>query len=245
MQLRVRHTSQHASQLQKFPHKHLVWRRRNKQFSTVNSTTSTASSTKYDPDLLKADVTHAKARVQRLRRELANIHIEMDYKQRGVETLNNVNAKFTEAGRGLTLEEAAAIRTELLSIQQSLCTGEREKVELMKSLACLKDDLTRLQPSESSLDVSAMRELERLSTASQTDLSGEVRMMLMMETGGRFFFGQIIKKRLESFFYWINKKSWESCGIGAFLSCCRRTWQPSLMPRTNKYTPEFLSKLLA
>ena len=209
-------------------HTNSLVRRRNKQFSTVNSTTSTASSTKYDPDLLKADVTHAKARVQRLRRELANIHIEMDYKQRGVETLNNVNAKFTEAGRGLTLEEAAAIRTELLSIQQSLCTGEREKVELMKSLACLKDDLTRLQPSESSLDVSAMRELERLSTASQTDLSGEVRMMLMMgwreEEGGR----------------------WDSCGIGAFLSCCRTTWHPSLMPRTNKYTqPEFLTKLLA
>ena len=157
-----------------------VWCKQNKQYFAVNSTTSTASSTKYDPDLLKADVTHAKARVQRLRRELANIHIEMDYKQRGVETLNNVNAKFTEAGQGLTLEEAAAIRTELLSIQQSLCTGEREKVELMKSLACLKDDLTRLQPSESSLDVSAMRELERLSTASQTDLSGEVRMMIMV-----------------------------------------------------------------
>ena len=192
----------------------------------MNSTTSTASSTKYDPDLLKADVTHAKARVQRLRRELANIHIEMDYKQRGVETLNNVNAKFTEAGRGLTLEEAAAIRTELLSIQQSLCTGEREKVELMKSLACLKDDLTRLQPSESSLDVSAMRELERLSTASQTDLSGEVRMMLMMG--------------------WVERGRWESCGIGAFLSCCGTTWHPSLMPRTNKYTqPEFLTKLLA
>ena len=177
----------------------------------MNSTTSTASSTKYDPDLLKADVTHAKARVQRLRRELANIHIEMDYKQRGVETLNNVNAKFTEAGRGLTLEEAAAIRTELLSIQQSLCTGEREKVELMKSLACLKDDLTRLQPSESSLDVSAMRELERLSTASQTDLSGEVRILKMMIGGEVDDWG-------------------ESCGIGAFLSCCGTTCHPSLMP---------------
>ena len=195
----------------------------------MNSTTSTASSTKYDPDLLKADVTHAKARVQRLRRELANIHIEMDYKQRGVETLNNVNAKFTEAGRGLTLEEAAAIRTELLSIQQSLCTGEREKVELMKSLACLKDDLTRLQPSESSLDVSAMRELERLSTASQTDLSGEVRMTMV---------------RMMVMRVW--REGGESCGIGAFLSCCRTTWHPSLMPRTNKYTqPEFLTKLLA
>ena len=213
-------------------------RQRNKQFSTVNSTTSTASSTKYDPDLLKADVTHAKARVQRLRRELANIHIEMDYKQRGVETLNNVNAKFTEAGRGLTLEEAAAIRTELLSIQQSLCTGEREKVELMKSLACLKDDLTRLQPSESSLDVSAMRELERLSTASQTDLSGEVRMMLIM--------GRRREGRMMLMMGWRERGRWESCGIGAFLSCCGTTWHPSLMPRTNKYTqPEFLTKLLA
>ena len=53
---------------------------------SVNSTSST-SSTKYDPDLLKSDVHHARARVQRLKRELANIHSEMDYKQRGVETL--------------------------------------------------------------------------------------------------------------------------------------------------------------
>ena len=47
---------------------------------------STAS-TKYDPDLLKSDVQHARARVQRLKRELANIDSEMVYKQKGVETL--------------------------------------------------------------------------------------------------------------------------------------------------------------
>ena len=47
----------------------------------------------------------------------------------------------------------------------------------MKSLACLKDDLTRLQPSESSLDVSVLSSSaqEKFSTASQTDLSGEVK----------------------------------------------------------------------
>lgn len=139
----------------------------------VNSTSS-SSSTKFDPDLLKSDVHHARARVHRLRRELANINSEMDYKQKGVETLQNVNVKFIEAGQGLTLEEASAIRTELLNIQQSLFTGEKEKRELMKSLACLKDDLTRLQPSDSSLDVSAINAQEKLSTASQTDLSGEV-----------------------------------------------------------------------
>ena len=85
-----------------------------------------------------------------------------------------VNTKFLESGRGLTIEEAKAIRAELLSIQQSLSTGEQEKIELMKSLACLKDDLTRLQQSESSLDVSAINVHEKFSIASQTDLSGEV-----------------------------------------------------------------------
>ena len=43
--------------------------------------------TKYDLDLLKSDVSHAKSRVQRLKRELANIDSEMMYKQRGVDTL--------------------------------------------------------------------------------------------------------------------------------------------------------------
>ena len=56
-------------------------------FFLVNSTAS-SSSTKYDPDLLKSDVHHAKARVQRLKRELANINSEVDFKQRGVETLH-------------------------------------------------------------------------------------------------------------------------------------------------------------
>ena len=98
----------------------------------------------------------------------------------------------------MTVEEANAIRSELQSIQQSLAIGEHEKVELMKNLACLKDDLTRLQHSDSSLDVSSASAaafaagnnvdgqgggmaaggpLDRFSTASQTDLSGEVRML--------------------------------------------------------------------
>ena len=78
----------------------------------------------------------------------------------------------------MSIEEAKAIRAELLNIQQSLSTGEQEKIELMKSLACLKDDLTRLQPAESSLDVSVINAHEKFSTASQTDLSGEVKIKL-------------------------------------------------------------------
>ena len=37
------------------------------------------------------------------------------------------------------------MQAELQNIQKSLSSGEQEKVELVKSLACLKDDLTRLQ----------------------------------------------------------------------------------------------------
>ena len=94
------------------------------------------------------------------------------------------SSSFNSGACNYTLEEVEAIRTELYNIQQSLSTGEQEKVELMKNLACLKDDLTRLQASsggqqsgqrnsDSSLDVSGSN--PSFSTAaSQTDLSGEV-----------------------------------------------------------------------
>ena len=55
-------------------------------FLTVNSTSS-VTSTKYDPDLLKADVALAKKRVSLLRGELDQIRTEMTYKAQGVQTL--------------------------------------------------------------------------------------------------------------------------------------------------------------
>lgn len=45
-------------------------------------------STKYDPDLLKSDVAHARERVTRLKRELEQIGVEMSCTRRGVETLS-------------------------------------------------------------------------------------------------------------------------------------------------------------
>ena len=143
-------------------------------FFLVNSTCSTGS--KYDVDLLRADVGQCKARVQKLKRELVNMDAEVCIKQKGMETLARVKDKYSEENNGLTLEEARAIKAELNNIQKSLTVGEQEKIDLMKNLACLKDDLTRLQHSDSTLDVSKQSQMmERLSTASQTDLSGEVR----------------------------------------------------------------------
>lgn len=56
------------------------------QFILVCSSTSSCS-TKFDPELLRADLTLAKERVYRLRKELARIQTEMTYTQKGVDTL--------------------------------------------------------------------------------------------------------------------------------------------------------------
>ena len=60
----------------------------------------------------------------------------------------------------------------MYNIQKSLSTGEQEKVELMKSLACLKDELTRLQSHPEDIISEAGQPEKFSSSASQTDLSG-------------------------------------------------------------------------
>ncbi|KAG8272243.1 hypothetical protein J6590_044902 [Homalodisca vitripennis] len=156
----------------------------NNVLSTLNTSrtslcsSSSSVSTKFDPDLLKNDVAHARNRVSRLKRELEQIRAEMSCTQRGVETLVSVEQKLSGPQGGCyNITEAQAIMAELRQIQRSLSSGEQEKVELMRSLAKLKDDLTRLQLCESSPDVSTLSlpaATDKLSTASQTDLSGEL-----------------------------------------------------------------------
>ncbi|GJQ65403.1 hypothetical protein Trydic_g7513 [Trypoxylus dichotomus] len=143
--------------------------------TSLCSSTSSVS-TKYDPDLLKSDVAMAKNRVSRLKSELEQIKTEMTYTQRGVDTLTSVGQKLSlHQGTYYNISEAQAIMTELRNIQKSLSSGEKEKAELMQSLAKLKDDLTRLQLCESSPDASTLSlPQEKLSTASQTDLSCEL-----------------------------------------------------------------------
>lgn len=80
---------------------------------------------------------------------------------------------------------------ELRSIHHSLRSGEKEKAELMQSLAQLKEDLTRMQPCEGSPGASTFSlPQEKLSTASQTDLSGE-----LMPIGTRL--AEMARMRLE------------------------------------------------
>lgn len=57
-------------------------------YTHVVCSSSSNISTKYDPDLLKSDVAHARERVTRLKRELEQIGVEMSCTRRGVETLS-------------------------------------------------------------------------------------------------------------------------------------------------------------
>lgn len=59
---------------------------KNHWYISVNSSTSVSS--KYDPDLLKADVEMARKRVARLKQELQQIHTDVWYKEKGLDTLS-------------------------------------------------------------------------------------------------------------------------------------------------------------
>lgn len=96
-------------------------------------------------------------------------------------TYCSVEQKLSNDGSRYNVVEAQAIVTELREIQQSLSSGQRERTGLMHSLAKLKDDLTRLQlcsatddPDLQTQHSSSTQLSDKLSTASQTDLSGEV-----------------------------------------------------------------------
>nr|XP_029709675.1 protein kibra-like [Aedes albopictus] len=142
--------------------------------TSLCSSTSSCS-TKFDPELLRADLALAKERVFRLKKELSRIHKEMHNTQKGVETLFSVEQKLNSHINGCyNITEAQAIYEEIKMIQKSLITGEEEKKELIKSLVQVKDDLTRLQLRQESPDASTFNlAQDRVCAASQTDLSSD------------------------------------------------------------------------
>ncbi|OWF46020.1 protein KIBRA-like isoform X2 [Mizuhopecten yessoensis] len=145
-----------------------------KSSRTSLNSNSSVGSTKYDPDLLKADVHHAKNRVSRLRRELEQIRTEMHYKEQGVETLTRVDQKLSGQNGTFNVSQAQAIVQEIKQIQTSVSTKEQEKQSLIASLARLKDDFLTSKNGGSSPDVSTLSIPLKSNTASQTDLRGEL-----------------------------------------------------------------------
>lgn len=135
--------------------------------SLSSSTMSVASkASSLDPDLLRSDVGRAKHRVARLRRELDQVRSEVHQREQGLEALRRVEQQFCELPSGYSLDQAKAVLEELCNVQRSLGKGHRERAELLQKLWRLKEELTRGSPEP--------LPRERPSTASQTDLSGEL-----------------------------------------------------------------------
>ncbi|XP_053112640.1 protein WWC2 isoform X2 [Hemicordylus capensis] len=153
-----------------------------KSSSRTSLFSSSSSSTKYDPDILKAEISTTRLRVKKLKRELSQMKQELLYKEQGYETLQQIDQKMSGGQSGYELSEAKAIVNELKSIRKAISSGEKEKQDLMQSLAKLRErfllnqtidssepDL-RSNPAHSQLSLSR----QTLDAGSQTDISGDV-----------------------------------------------------------------------
>ncbi|NXG26823.1 WWC2 protein, partial [Dromaius novaehollandiae] len=153
-----------------------------KSSSRTSLFSGSSSSTKYDPDILKAEISTTRLRVKKLKRELSQMKQELLYKEQGFETLQQIDQKMSGGQSGYELCEAKAILSELKSIRKAISSGEREKQDLMKSLAKLREKFSldqtigRSEPDLCSSSVNSQLSLSRqtLDAGSQTDISGEV-----------------------------------------------------------------------
>ncbi|NXE23188.1 WWC2 protein, partial [Ardeotis kori] len=153
-----------------------------KSSSRTSLFSGSSSSTKYDPDILKAEISTTKLRVKKLKRELSQMKQELLYKEQGFETLQQIDQKMSGGQSGYELCEAKAILSELKSIRKAINSGEREKQDLMKSLAKLKEKFNLDQTigtsepdlSSSSVNSQLCFSRQTLDTGSQTDISDEV-----------------------------------------------------------------------
>nr|XP_015200913.1 PREDICTED: protein WWC2 [Lepisosteus oculatus] len=155
-----------------------------KSSSRTSLFSGSSSSTKYDPDILKAEISTTKVRVNKLKRELSQMKQELMYKEQGFETLQQIDQKMSGGQSGYKLKEAKAILSELKSIRKAISSGEKEKQDLMQSLARLKERFhsdQSMRRSEPDLrDTSSSQLLlsrHVLDAGSQTDVSGEAGLM--------------------------------------------------------------------
>ncbi|XP_061680435.1 protein WWC3 [Syngnathoides biaculeatus] len=96
-----------------------------------------SSGAKYDPDQIKVEVACRRERLTRLKHELAQVRQELQYKEMGVETLQEIDRKMSRSRTNYKLDEAQAIFSELRSIKKAISAGEKERQDLIQSLAKL------------------------------------------------------------------------------------------------------------
>ncbi|XP_025722858.1 protein KIBRA isoform X2 [Callorhinus ursinus] len=163
---------------QEYQQLHAVWE--HKLGSQVSLVSGSSSSSKYDPEILKAEIATAKSRVNKLKREMVHLQQELQFKERGFQTLKKIDKKMSDAQGSYKLDEAQAVLRETKAIKKAITCGEKEKQDLIKSLAMLKDGFrtergshSDLWSSGSSLESSGFPlPKQYLDVSSQTDISG-------------------------------------------------------------------------
>ncbi|EDL16274.1 WW, C2 and coiled-coil domain containing 1 [Mus musculus] len=182
---------------QEYQQLHAVWE--HKLGSQVSLVSGSSSSSKYDPEILKAEIATAKSRttalnppltpssmwssaiqVNKLKREMVHLQHELQFKERGFQTLKKIDERMSDAQGGYKLDEAQAVLRETKAIKKAITCGEKEKQDLIKSLAMLKDGFrtdrgshSDLWSSSSSLESSSFPMPKQfLDVSSQTDISG-------------------------------------------------------------------------
>ncbi|XP_078086883.1 protein KIBRA-like isoform X2 [Mustelus asterias] len=155
-----------------------VWQ--DKSSSQTSLFSGSSSSTKYDPDILKAEISTTKSRVNKLKRELSHMRHELQYKEQGFETLKAIDLKMSGTQGGYKLDEAQAIVNEMKTIKRAISSGEKEKRDLIQSLARLKDGFrietgvhSDLWVSHTSLSTNQPASCKFSEVGSQTDISGD------------------------------------------------------------------------
>ncbi|XP_063059204.1 protein KIBRA [Engraulis encrasicolus] len=136
---------------QEYQQLHQTWRDKDKFTSQTSLNSRSSSSSKYDPDILKAEIVTSKSRVNKLKRDLAFMRQELQYKEQGFETLKEINHKVSNVSYIYQPQEAQAILKEVKSIREAISSGEKEKQELMQKLAALKDGFQMGAGSQSDL----------------------------------------------------------------------------------------------
>ncbi|KFV98115.1 Protein KIBRA, partial [Fulmarus glacialis] len=163
---------------QEYRQLHDVWE--HKLGSQTSLLSGSSSSSKYDPEILKAEIATTKSRVNKLKREVAHMKQELQYKEHGFQTLKKIDMKMSDTQGGYKLDEAQAILSEMKALKKAITSGEKEKQDLIQSLARLKDSFVNDRGSQSDLWASSvcvessspLLPRQYLDVSSQTDVSG-------------------------------------------------------------------------
>eukprot|EP00064_Thunnus_orientalis_P018927 superscaffoldBa00004528_g19036 len=150
--------------------------------SITSTLSGSSSNAKYDPDQIKVEIACRRERLSRLKQELAQVKQELQYKEMGVETLQEIDRKMSCSQTNYKLDEAQAIFNELRSIKKAISTGEKERQDLIQSLAKLTVNFqSSLSISDSANEVAnstgtagdSCSLQQYCDTGCQTDIMGE------------------------------------------------------------------------